>query len=323
MKSRLSTPLKSAYFLAPILGLASSLSGQTTISGLAGQESFGGYSDGFIGGQTTSSTTGFAGTEAWVRNNANNDARDFWARPDAGLSYPGLISSGGSIELARNGTFNDTSGSGNTATLTSSSPINNITNTELFFSGIFNADGYTFRGNDAANQGAEITFLHGGAENNRIGIFYGGTDSANPLSIVYRVTGGTAMQPVNGVSLNSGDNFFVLGVNAHSANAGVATYSLWLNPDLSSGIRDTAQIGDADFTFDTDFGVVPNNSSFGFNGFQLFHRYNQEQSIFVDELSVGSDFASVTVIPEPSTYAMIALLGAIGMIIRRRFRTAK
>ena len=59
----------------------------------------------------------------------------------------------------------------------------------------------------------------------------------------------------------------------------------------------------------------------GINGF-LLRGANGSPAGTMDELRIGTDWASVTPVPEPSTYAMLALAGAgfAGYVIRRRRR---
>ncbi|MCC5841566.1 MAG: PEP-CTERM sorting domain-containing protein [Opitutales bacterium] len=312
-------PYSSKHLLAGLAGLALSTTAATaqiTLNGLIAEESFDGYSSAFLNGQATSSTTGFAGTETWG-GTASIDARGARGAPANGLSYPGLSASGGSALVYRTTTFNDTST--HTFSLSTSTPLTNITNTELYFSFIINADNYVLRAGDTAAHGVTVNLIHGstGAAPN-IGVFFGGTNGE--LGINYRGTG-NAIQ-MTGLSLQPGNNLVVLGVNAHSANP-TATYSLWLNPDLSTNIRDTATIGAADYDFDTAFGVVTGNASFGFLGWGVQQRFNGVQSVYIDELRLGETFADAVVIPEPSTYAL--LFGAIVLAIagiRRRARSA-
>jgi hypothetical protein len=295
---------------------ASASLAQITLNGMVAEESFAGYADGVLDGQDTNSTIGFGGTETWG-GTASVTARGYNAAATGGLTYQQLINSGGKAEAYRTTTFNDASTSLNW-TITPTSPINNITNTELYYSFLINADDYTLRSGDTASHGVTVSFRHGDSSNN-IGVFFGGT--SGELGINYRVTGGNSIQ-MTGLSLQPGTNLVVLGVNAHSANPN-ATYSLWLNPDLSTNISDTAAIGAGDYDLSTDFGVVTGNSSFGFHGWSLHQRLNGVQSVEIDELRLGTSFADVAPVPEPSTYA--AIFGAVFLalvIVRRRIRKA-
>jgi hypothetical protein len=283
---------------------------QMTLVGLVAEESFAGYSDGFINGQDTDSTTGFAGTETWS-GTSSLSSRGFNAASTGGLSYPLLPNSGGKAVAYRTSTFNDTNT--NTVTLTSVTPVSNITNTELFFSFLINADDYTLRAGDTAGHGVTVSFKHGttgGAPN--IGVFFGGT--TGELGINYRDTTSNSIQ-MTGLSLQSGTNLVVLGINAHSANPN-ATYSMWLNPDIST----VASIGSGDYNFDTSFGVVTEHNSFGFYGWALQQRFNGIQTVDIDELRVGTSFEDVAPVPEPATYAIMLGLVGLGLAIYRRRR---
>ena len=277
---------------------------------LIAYESFDGVSNSFLNGQETDSTIGFAGSETWS-GTSSTSVRGYNAST-AGLTYQNLVTSGGSAEGYRTTTFNDTSTG--TVTLTSSTPLTNISNTELYFSFLINADDYVLRDGDTAAHGVTVSFIHGtsGASPN-IGVFFGGT--TGELGILYR--GSSNAIQMTDLSLQAGTNLVVLGVNAHSANPN-ATYSLWLNPDLSTNIASTAAIGSGDYNFDTSFGVVTGNASFGFHGWSLQQRFNGEQSVGIDELRVGETWDSVSPIPEPSTLVLVGLSLVAAVSMKRR-----
>ncbi|MEX2381343.1 MAG: PEP-CTERM sorting domain-containing protein [Opitutales bacterium] len=279
---------------------------------LIGYESFDGYTDGFLDGQETSSTTGFAGTDDWTGGTVS--ARSFWARPDDGLNYSNLVSSGGSAEIARTTSYNDDTT--HTATLASSSSTSN-TPDEVFFSALINADGYTAKSDDATNHGVEFRFLHesGGRP---LGFGFGGASGGNETAAKTLFVRGedgnpsTSVRSASDLVLGDGTNLVVLSIS-RPGGSGDNTYSLWLNPNPG------APQGTPDWQGTLNWGIVVNNSSFGFYGFDMTQRFNGEQSVFADELRFGTSYDDVTAIPEPGTLVLLGLaLGAMAIFRRRR-----
>lgn len=302
------------YFSIPktLLAISAMALAPLASANLIGYESFSGYTNNFLLGQETSSSTGFAGTDVWTRSSSQNASRDFWARPTEGLTYSNLVSSGGSAEIARTSTFNDTGI--NTATLASSTPTAD-TPDELFFSALINADGYTAKSDDATNQGVEVRFLHE-AGGRQLGFGFGGASGGDQTAaktlFVRGFVGASPARIQSNLALNSGTNLVVLSI-ARPGGSGDNTYSLWLNPNPSS------PMGTPDWQSTQNFGIVVNDGSFGFYGFDMTQSFNGEQSVSVDEFRLGTTYDAVTAIPEPGTLVLLGVaLGTLAIFRRRR-----
>jgi hypothetical protein len=92
---------------------------------------------------------------------------------------------------------------------------------------------------------------------------------------------------------------------------------LWINPSSADFGANSAPLPTLDIT-NVAAGTDLTN---GINGF-LLRGANGSPAGTMDELRIGTDWASVTPVPEPSSYAMLALAGAgfAGYVIRRRRR---
>jgi hypothetical protein len=101
--------------------------------------------------------------------------------------------------------------------------------------------------------------------------------------------------------INSSVNFFVI---RFDFGTGTDTATIYANPSLSGLGSATGQVTAADLSFDR-----VSNSSF-----------SSGPPILVDEIRLGSTYASVTAIPEPGTVALWAGVAAFGLVwIRRRW----
>jgi len=91
---------------------------------------------------------------------------------------------------------------------------------------------------------------------------------------------------------------------------------LWINPSSTDFGAESAPLSTLAIT-----NAAGTDLTNGVNGF-LLRGASGSPAGTMDELRIGSDWASVTPVPEPSTYAMLALAGAgfAGYVIRRRRR---
>ncbi|MCC5848554.1 MAG: PEP-CTERM sorting domain-containing protein [Verrucomicrobia bacterium] len=286
---------------------------------LIGYESFDGVSNGLLAGQATQSTIGFAGTETWTGPSGNasaQQARSFSAST-SGLTFPGLVTSGGNAEAYRTTTFNDNTTTPHRAELSSSTPTTN-TPDEVFFSALINADGYTAREGDTSLHGVELRFLHesGGRS---LGFGFGGASGGDETAAKTLFVRGFDGNPSTSVRLESdlvlasGTNLVVLSI-ARPGGSGDNTYSLWLNPVPG------APQGTPDWQGTLNWGIVVDGGSQGFYGFDMTQSFNGIQSVLVDELRFGTSYDAVSPIPEPGTLVLFGVLLGTLAVFRRRPR---
>jgi hypothetical protein len=114
------------------------------------------------------------------------------------------------------------------------------------------------------------------------------------------------------LSLNT--TYFLVGSYEFVAGSANDIASLWINPDSST--FDTLPSPSATITSTNSGGDIS-----GISGF-LLRGANGSPAGLMDELRIGTDWADVTPVPEPSTYAMLALAGVAlaGYAARRRRR---
>jgi len=137
------------------------------------------------------------------------------------------------------------------------------------------------------NDGGTVVFALGGTNNG----------NANGEFTLDRITGFVN----SGVARSNATTFFVAKIDyAGGAGADVLTY--WVNPTIGGAEPVSALTATGTFNFDR----------IGFANFNP-DRWN------LDEVRFGTTWASVTPIPEPSTYALLALgLGVVCFLRRRR-----
>lgn len=299
-----------------LLFAASSL--QATIL-LPINEEFIGLQEGNINGQQTSPTPSdyFTGGEAWDAVETAFSARGYRGST-SGLSYLGIGPAGGSVEAFRDTDFRSTS-LGTRASLTPNNQPASLAYPEtgsLYFSFLVNFDGYTARSNDGEWHGVLVDFDHEIEGGRKLGVHIGGAtggDNDNLRLSLLTESGSTDSDFVDtGFTLAPGTNLVQLRIIHSSATPdGVAArYEFWLNPTTLEDLN-----GDPDFVHDEDFGLARNNSDFGFDSFGISQSFNDEQSVFIDQLYLGE-----VAIPEPSVYAALLGLGALGLVLLRRRR---
>ncbi len=125
------------------------------------------------------------------------------------------------------------------------------------------------------------------------------------------VTAATTYAPQ---AFTTNSTIFIVGSYEFVEGASNDISRLWINPssvDFGEPSAPTANITLANTT----------NDLVGITGF-LLRGASGSPAGTMDELRIGTDWASVTPVPEPSTYAMLALAGAgfAGYVIRRRRR---
>lgn len=104
--------------------------------------------------------------------------------------------------------------------------------------------------------------------------------------------------------LQHDQTYLILGSATWTTDTNIAL-SLWVNPDLNT-VTDESHLGVAQITQSGSITV----------GDWLWVRGNAPAQGIVDEIRLGTDFASV--IPEPSTYAILFGVVALGVVIVRR-----
>jgi hypothetical protein len=322
MKKYLSTTLaiSSTIILAPGLSFGNAL---VTVN-----EAFIGIGTGNIDGQSTSPTPNdyFDGTETWSAVTSSFSSRGYRGSNTA-LSYNGIGGVGGSVDVFRDAAFN--SGTlGNRAYLeptTQPTGLDYNASGSLYFSFLVNFDGYTARADDGVQQGVLVDFEHDTTSNpgnaavptdRAFGIHIGGAtggDSTNfRLSLQTQANKDIEVATWDlidtGLDLAAGTNLIQLRLVDDSVTvSGDARYEVFLNPSSPSATPD--------FVHEEQFGIVQSNSDFGFGNFGISQSLNDEQSILIDELYLGETSA---VVPEPSTFAMVAGVFALGFVATRR-----
>jgi hypothetical protein len=121
----------------------------------------------------------------------------------------------------------------------------------------------------------------------------------------------------------TGDTIFVVGKYETVAGAGNDDIRIWINP--SSSTFQGAEPGGAIIGNTATGNDLANNSATNFHTLQSFMLRQsgntdnlQIPNVIYDELRIGTTWASVTEIPEPSSLALILTLGAVLYGVRRR-----
>ncbi|MGC9451808.1 MAG: PEP-CTERM sorting domain-containing protein [Oceanipulchritudo sp.] len=265
------------------------------------KESATGYTpDTTIVGQNPT-TTGFSG--AWTNPNNFGLAAsvDFYPR-STGLSYTGFGSAtGGSLEHFRV--------SGTAATKQVERPISftpaTVSGSDVLYIGFLFQHSAT-SGNDVD---ATVTYgLLGSSRDNNF-ILDGGSlsiglagSNGSTLNL-----GAVAQDTTHMVLLRVSDNTTGGGGN----DAFYDNVEAWLNPDLSN-------LGTANAS---GVGIISkfngSNTDISADGLSLLGVLAAGESFTMDEFFVATDLANVTV-PEPSTWALLAGVSALGLVMLRR-----
>lgn len=221
----------------------------------------------------------------------------------AGLTYGDLVTSANGLTATTNNAFQST-----VYRNMADDPFTSLrvggSNT-----GNFGADGttlyYSFlmQAPEVGTGKRALLQLTGNSGGNRI--FLGIWPDATTFSIG-NANGGTA-----NTSVTAAANTTYLLVARIDFASGNDTVNLWVNPTLN-GIEPAT----ADATM-TNYDLV--------GGFQqLAFRYDGNSTMLFDEFRMGETFADVTPVPEPSTYALLGGLAALGLVyLRRRKGIAK
>lgn len=156
-------------------------------------------------------------------------------------------------------------------------------------------------GSDAAGR-TRLRFTQTGQAT--LGIFEVGFTDDGTNNLVYRVGGDT---PVTGVAPGSADENLIIG-RFTLTDGTMSDIALWLNPSDLAGEGANTPIS------------IAGTPGGGVGGI-LLHRQGGGDSGRFDEFRLGTSWdTAITAIPEPSTYAAIAGLLALGLVCLRRRR---
>lgn len=290
---KLMKSLKLLLITLPLGILASSVHGSVLV-----QESLTGYtSDQTIVGQNPA-TTGFSGAWANPNNLGLAAVVDFYPR-STGLSYTGFGSAtGGSLEHFRV--------SGTAAT-------KNVTRPISFTPATVSGSSVLYIG---------FLFEHSGGTDVDATVNYGVLGDRDNLFILNGSSLSIDLAGTNGSTLNLGavaqdtTHMVLLRVSDNTTGGGgndafYDNVEAWLNPDLSS--LGAANAGGVGIISKFSGG----NTDISANGLSLSGALAAGESFTMDEFFVVTDLANVTV-PEPSTWALMAGLAALGLVMLRR-----
>lgn len=232
------------------------------------------------------------GNGVWAEDNTGTDA----TIASGNLNYTGLqTSSGNRIQMP--GFVGDTRGAQTAFTSTG-------TVTDIYYSFLMRLDNV----NSLSTTFTNFSRVESGATNG-IGLDIRQT-SGNPdqfdFGIHKRANTGASVAAVTGLA--EGTTYFV--VARYLTNAGADQMDLWVNP-LNTTFGNNGLIPTASFSSTTGTDTTVDWDTFVFS-------FPAQTTGFIDELRIGTDWASVTPVPEPSTYAM--LVGGLGLLafLRRR-----
>ncbi len=278
--------LSSAALL--VLGCFGTLSAQ---AGLVGFDSFEDYTAGSnIHGQNGG--TGWGG--AWVVQPIGGSAGTA-AISSTSITYNhGGVTLGGGKSLLLSNTSNGTQRNVFEAIDNSGS--------DYYVSMIFQFSGTVFAGWQALDGSPDIN-------NDSIGLV-----NTNG-SVGARVDGATSSSGAGAVVQNTTYFMVVQYTGWTVANPQYTTVNLWINPNTGDQSASSVSATYTDIT-PTDGG-----GSAGFLGVYARTIIDSGESMLIDDLRVGTDWASVTAIPEPSTYSLVlAGVATLSTLCSRRRR---
>ena len=263
------------------------------------QEDFSGYtSDATVVG-TGPAKTGFTGN--WAQTGGLSPDVNFYQR-STGLSYSNFTTGGGSLEYFRN------SGSGGTKILDRAidfSPVSVSGSDVLYlgflfkYSGSFTTLDFIYE-NDAENR---INSFGIGGGNLTIDLAGSNGSSLNLGSVASDTTHMVLLRISDNTTGGGGNDAFYDNVEA------------WLNPDLLN-------LGTAD---QTGVGIISKfaggNTDIAGDNLRISGPITSGSSVTFDEFFITDDLSDVTVIPEPSSVALVLLGGLTTLaVVRRRQR---
>lgn len=283
---------------------------------LLAYEGFISASGGNLNGQATLPSGDWfsaAQSETWTAGSAisgpnRNSGFDGQA---SGLSYTGLETSGGSASAFR--IANTTSNTPIGANIASGDSVTNISQNELYFSVLINAD------NVGVGNTVSAGWDHRISGNRGIGFAVDGSGN------LYYSTSANSIGVDTSLDLVSGVNLIVIRATHSTAPSppnGGDEYQLWLNPTPGQ----PAPV--ADYSAAVGFaGLTPGNGSFGFGEFYMGIDLGDTisptlQDVVFDELRLGETFSDVTpffAIPEPSGFVLLSI-GFLSLLLVRKLR---
>lgn len=209
-----------------------------------------------------------------------------------GLSYPGLLTAGGSVQDAL---------STHTVSVASRSMGDQSTRfvdgATLWFSFLLQP-GSTFNNWGMAIASGNSSGLTGG---------FGMNVSSNGFT----ARAGGSSSATTTFSWTAGTTYVVVGQMTVSLS-GNETTSIWLNPTNLGGVT---PLGGTTATVSGNVGTLP-----GTNAFFAFQGGNQAQQFGIDEIRYGLTYAGVTPVPEPSTLSLAALGLVAALVAKKRLR---
>jgi hypothetical protein len=260
------------------------------------KEDFSSYPGGAsVIGQTTASTIGFTATEVWSDDLADGfpltATVNFYAE-STGLSYAGLQTSGGLVNVFR------TSGTADDKRLELPSSLTGGTPSSVWLSALVQIDA-------SVTDGAAIGIRQGADRYWGLGV------TGSNFGAIAGSTSGVNVQDT-GLALTLGQTHLLVG-RIDDVGTGNDRITVWLDPVL----------GGADPTGGTivngsNAGWVAGNASFNIQAAFLNHGLATGESAFLDELRLGTTFADVTPVPEPSTVGLLTGLAGLSIVMLRR-----
>lgn len=269
-------------------------------------DDFDGYTAGTVNGDTGLADTGsYSGN--WAGDTAGGVAT---FETGAGLSYPGMTTTDGVLQIQRS--------SGSFAGFYNAriDPAGGAGNSALYFSGLINVSA----GTEGVRFGLDLSDDTTKERRSEIGFTAAGNaaiwNSGEPTDFD---DAGLAPVATSSGTYGFGTTYLLVGKIEDASNWAGSNdrVSLWLNP--VDGVEgNNAALLTAEVGFN---GLFPTNSNISQFALQAGTQ-SAGNTVQFDELRIGTTFADVvTVVPEPSIYALFAgFLALGGVMLRRRFR---